>query len=608
MKAFFKILLASMVGSMVALAFLFFMGLGILSGLSGLAEMETDGVESGSVESPSVLRLDFDGPVKDHLEKQDLWTSLLSYSEPPVTGLFEVSQALKKAAKDPRIKGLFLHFTSFQSSLAMGEALRRLITEFKTSGKFVVSYAESYSELDFLVASAADEVVLYPKGYFEWDGFYSKITYFKKALGKLQVEPQIFRVGRYKSAVEPYTNEKMSEASREQLEALLEGSWTQLLQYGAEKTKLSREELNALASEARVLYAKQALEKGFVSLLSSFEDVEERLKELSGAKEKVPYVSWRSYYKQAVKPEQQRGKGQVIALVFAEGEVHTKASERRGISSEELTKLFTKIRREEEVKAVVLRVNSPGGSALASDVIWTANQWLKDKKPVVASFGSMAASGGYYLSVGSQYILAEATTITGSIGVFGADFATKAFWNDKVGVTFDTAKTHRFADIQGLVRPFNSEERMKVQGMVNHVYQNFLEAVTLGRPGLKSSEQTHQLAQGRVWLGLEAKAKGLVDDIGGMDQAIKKAAELAELETYRVEVFPKELSAFQAFMKPFSGVSMWSFRALLPEPLRVLFPKIFGAKTSRDFMESPFGDKALHERVYTRLPFNIEVL
>lgn len=590
MKQFLKTLMASMLGTSLALFFMFFMGVVVIATLASSDRRFEE--ELGVIESDSVLRIDLKGPLKDHVRRRDLLTSILKYDEPPVLGLYELSMTLKKAASDDRIKGVLLNFEGLRSGLANAEGLRRQLLQFKKSGKFIISYAESYSEVDYLVASAVDEVALYPKGYFEWDGFFSKTMYLKNTMEKLNVVPQVFRVGKYKSAIEPFITDKMSEASREQIEALLEGSWQQLLKYAAEKTKLSTDQLNDLANNLAVVYAKDAKEKGFVNWLASFEEVEEKLKELTGQEEKPKYVRWRSYYKE-VEQDKSSSKS-IVAVVFAEGGIGTEASE-DGISSKSLTKLLNKIRLEKEVKAVVIRVNSPGGSALASDVIWTSTQWLKgENKPLVTSFGNVAASGGYYMSAGSRYIFAEPTTITGSIGVFGLTFATKKFWNEKIGMTFDTAKSHRFADMESLVRVMDPQERLKMQQVVDSIYEDFLNVVTSGREPLQSRDQTHEIAQGRVWIGSQAKEIGLVDEMGGLDQAIAKAAEFAELSDYSIEIYPKALSPIQELMKQMGEVSVLAWDQLIPASLRSLIK-------SQD-------KQPMNERVLTRLPYDLEIL
>ena len=598
MKQFLKIVVASMIGTFMALGFLFFSIVFIsinlaVSTAKNQSQWKTD---FGKIKDSSVLTIVLDGSLKDHSGPSDYY-SLLFEGEPSM-GLYEITRVLREAARDDRIKGLFMEFRDFRSGSANAESLRREILGFKKSGKFVMAYAESYGERDYIVASAADQVILYPRGNFYWDGLATKIMYFKKTLEKLEVVPQAFRVGRYKSAIEPAIREDMSEASREQVNAILNVYWQQLLGYAREKTQLSLDELNALADNLSVFYADQAKEKGFVDELASKEKVEKKLMELTGAKEKPNYVGWRSFYRFAIKGKEMISADdkKKVALVFANGSIKSgKPSYGRSsedIYSGELSKILRKISRKENIKAVVLRVNSPGGSALASDVIWTSTRWLKAKKPLVTSFGNVAASGGYYMSAGSQYIFSEPTTITGSIGVFGLVPATQRFFNQKLGVTFDTVKTHSFSDISILSRPFNSREKTKVQEMVVHIYRDFLKAVTEGRQTLKTIKQTHEIAQGRVWTGKEAMEKGLVDELGGVEQAIAKAAELAKLDKYQVEIYPKERSPFEDIFHHFTDMSSRLMIGLLPDTFKNFFKK----------EQSEF-----YEQIQTRIPFDLEI-
>ena len=541
---------------------------------------------------------------------------------------------MAKASQDKRIKGLFIEFKNFQSGPANAESLRREIVSFKDSGKFVITYAENYDELDYMVASAASEVSLYPIGLFEWNGLATKIMYFKNSLSKLEITPQVFRVGRYKSAIEPFTQEKMSEASREQANAILNTHWQQLLHYAKEKTKLSLDELHSLAKNKSFLHSEEAKEIGFVDRLNSKQDLEKRILELTEIKGNKPrYTNWRSFYRSidhnqvittspspqaqqtvskneettdtADEVKAQRGetsgtKNNKVALVFLKGSIRDGegpygSSLNEDIYSDDLSKILNEIRDNESIKAVVLRVNSPGGSALASDVIWTATQSLKEKKTLVSSFGNVAASGGYYISSGSQYIFSEASTITGSIGVFGIRFATEKFFNKKLGATFDTVKTHQFADIESLYRPLNNLEKTQMQSFVDSTYKRFLEVVTLGRSTFESKQQLHEVAQGRVWIGEEAQKQGLVDELGGLEDAIAKAAELAQLDNYSIEVYPKEPNFFGKILHRFTGMSSQLQSHFIPNKINKLFKELFKRSDSSSKLQ-----------IYTRLPFDLK--
>ncbi len=587
MKQFLKLVLASMVGTSLTLFLsLFFLMVMIIS----VATFSEDGLKKSllAVKENSVLRIDIEGVIADHVERKEPLESLFS-DAPPQVGLYEISQTLDAASKDEKIKGLLLNIKYIGGGLANLEGLRREILNFKSTGKFVIAYGEVITEAGYIVASAADEVILYPRGFFEWNGLFAKLGFFKNTMAKIDVIPQIFRVGKYKSAIEPFINDKMSPESREQIQSIILGAWGQVVSYAAEKSQKERLVLENQANALDILYASTAFKNDFVDYLSSFEDVERKLLELSGAKEEPNYVGWKNYYRLYVKDQNEKSKNK-IALVFAEGDIVSGKGERNQIGSDTYSEIMREIGKEEDVKAVVMRVNSPGGSALAADVIWMSTQYVKDKKPVVTSFGNVAASGGYYMSAGSNYIYAEPTTITGSIGVFGLKFATKKMFNEHLGVTFDTEKSHKFADMESVMRLLNPEEVGKMQEVVDTIYQDFLNVVTQGRESFKTSDATHEVAQGRVWLGKEAKDIGLIDDFGGMNEALKKAAELANLKDYEVEVYPREKNPFEEILVKFGDMSVGWIRSILPEKfIGILFRQ----------------RESMGDNIYTRLPVDI---
>jgi protease IV len=587
MKQFVKVALAAMCGSLMAFALFFIIGLSIVASISALSS-KTEDLAMGPVRDQSVLRLPLDGTLKDRVYRKDIFAALFRSQEPPEIDLYELSQTLRKAKEDDKIKGLFLHVKSLRGGLANAEALRREILSFKESGKFVMAYAEVISEYAYLVVSAADEVALYPKGYFEWDGLFSTVSYFKGSLKKLEMVPQIFRVGKYKSAIEPFINDKMSPESREQMEEIIDQIWQRMRTVASEKTKISEEDLEEIADKVQVITAQQAFEKGFVDLLASYEEVENKLMELTGVKDKPHFAHWRGYHKHNIKTLTSSKKDK-IAVVFADGAISTENGDGDEISSDKLAPLLNKIRKDKDIKAVVLRVNSPGGSALASDVIWTATQWLKEDKPLVTSFGNVAASGGYYMSAGSHYIFAEPTTITGSIGVFGLKVATQDFWNNKLGMTFDTVKSHRYSNLNAQVAELDPQERLIMQSMVDQIYDDFLQVVLKGRTQFKQRDEVHNVAQGRVWTGQRALELGLVDELGGLDQALTKVAELAELKDYQVELYPKEKSPMEQFLTQFGDVSANWLKAWMP---KALWPMSQSLKEDK------------YENIYMRLPFD----
>jgi len=596
MKSFFRMIFASAIGTGLVLGLIFFVFIGSIVGAVGMSQ-QSEWKKPKKGGQKDILTVSFNGPIVEKSRKVDVVEALLGYNETPTTGLYELTETLAAAAKDENIKGLYLDLKNVAAGWAHLETLRREIAKFKDAGKFVVAFGETYSERSYYLASIADEIILYPRGFFEWDGMYVSGVYFKNAMDRWDVKPQIFRVGKYKSAIEPFITDQMSEASREQLTAILGSTWETLSQAVAEARQVRPEDLDTWADEASIIYAQDAFEKKLVDLLGSYEEVETRLMDLTKAKEEPGYYEWQTYHKEKVENFGATFDDKV-AVIFADGEIVSGRGDRERIGSSQYAGIMRDIAKDENIKAVVLRINSPGGSALASDVMWTSSQFLKDKKPIVASFGNVAASGGYYMSAGANYIMAEETTVTGSIGVFGLNFQTDQFFKTHVGLTFDTQKTHTMADSDSTNRALTPEERIKMQGVVDRIYQDFLNVVTQGRPELASVEESHEVAQGRVWIGSDAKKNGLVDDFGGLNEAIGKSAKLANLKDYQVVTYPKAKSQVEEFMGQFAEASTKVLTHWIPESLKSLYKNAVDAK---------LGPKELSEKIYTRMPYDIKV-
>lgn len=370
------------------------------------------------------------------------------------------------------------------------------------------------------------------------------------------IQTQIFRVGEFKSAVEMFTQEKMSPENRQQTRELVNDLWNHFVQIIAERRQIEPQVLNDLASDLDVLRAHQALEHKLADEPASEEQVLELLRTLSGTEKdkKLPLVSFSRYYR-STSQGFALGKPNRIAVIFASGEIISGRSSDDYVGSEDLLTAMRQISRDKEIKGLVIRVNSPGGSALASDVIWRQTLEIKKTKPVIASFGDIAASGGYYLAAGADHIFAEANTLTGSIGVFGVYFTTQDFFDKKLGVTFDRVLTHPYADVGDGSRPMTTFERKRIQSQVEQTYQQFLRVVKQGR-NYQSEEEVDNVARGRVWSGLQALQQGLVDDQGGLSEALKKAAEVANLgDSWDVEVFPREKSPFEQLMMAFGDMA-----------------------------------------------------
>ena len=450
--------------------------------------------------------------------------------------------------------------------------------KFKKSGKFIIAYSEAYDEKLYYLATVANEILMYPLGEFEFNGIFSQSMFFKKTLAKLEVEPTLIRAGKFKSAGEMITQEKMSHENRLQVTELTQGLWnTVLAQIVEEQKQLTVEQLNQWAEKLEVFSAKTAYNAKLVSQLVPVEEVEKKLLKMSGLKgdDEVRLVAWNSYADTAVSSRSFLSNKDKVAVILAEGEIQMGSGSNNGtIYSDELSSLIRELDKDKEVKAVVLRIDSPGGSALASDVIWRSLEYLKKHKKVVASCSDVAASGGYYIAAGADYIYAEPTTITGSIGVFGMLFNAEKFFDNKLGITFDGVKTHSSADIMSNSRTLTEFEKNRIQEEVTDIYGTFLGVVQQGRKKFEDKEAVREVAEGRVWLGARAMEIGLVDGMGSLDAAIVKAASLAGLKSYDVILYPDEKRWIDKVMDSLSGASIvptWLQKIFIHDPKQEIF-------------------------------------
>jgi protease-4 len=505
-------------------------------------------------------------------------------------GLNEILDNLDKAAANPTVKGIFLDLTSLNTGIASIEEIRNALLDFKKSGKFIYAYSEVFSQPTYYLATAADKIYLHPTGLAELKGLRSEILFFKGTLDKLGVEPLVFRHGRFKSAVEPFIQDKLSDSNREQVRTFLTSIWNHMLKGIAEGRKLPEAELRKIASEILVTNAPAAMQFKLVDDLKYRDEVLELLKTKTGAEsiDKLELVTL-SEIKDAEDTREKR-KGDKIAVVYAEGDIVDGEGQDGQIGSVECSKAIRKARLDEKVKALVLRVNSPGGSALASETIWREVVLTKKVKPVIVSMGNLAASGGYYIAAPADVIVASPNTITGSIGVFGLFFNGKGLAN-QLGVTIDTVKTSPMADIMSSSRGVTAREAEIIQAEIERIYDNFISRVAEGRK--MSKADVDSIAQGRVWTGADAKRLKLVDEFGGLDRAIELAAQRAKLDNYRIIELP--------FVK---------------DPLEKILDKI-GGKSKDAAIESVLGESYKYykqvERVQnmrnyqTRMPYEIDV-
>lgn len=547
---FFKVVFASMIGFIVGSILLTLISLLIVAGIvGGMSEEKVTKVDPNSM-----LHIKFEGEIKDRAAKNPFSDfDFGSFESKKALGLDDILKNIEKAKTDENIKGIYIDIASVPAGMATIEEIRNALLDFKESDKFIVSYSEVYTQKAYYLASVADEVWLNPQGLLEWRGFGAELMFFKGMLAKLEVEPQVIRHGKFKSAIEPFILDKMSEANREQTEKYIGSLWGHFVKGIAESRGLTVEKLNEIADKALVQNAKDAVEQKLADRLMFKDEVIKELKVKTGIEEdkKLKSVSIAAYTNAKVEKESHEISKDKIAVVYAIGGIESGNGDDETIGSERISKAIRKAREDESVKAVVLRVNSPGGSALASDVIWREVVLTSDVKPIIASMGDVAASGGYYISCAADTIIASPNTITGSIGVFGLLPNMQGFFNNKLGITFDNVKTNEFADLGSVYRPLTDEERAIIQKGVDDIYIDFITKVSEGR-GL-TVDQVDSIGQGRVWSGVDALGLGLVDMMGGLDDAIAIAAEKAKLEDYRVVDYPEQKDPFKQFLSEVSG-------------------------------------------------------
>lgn len=546
MKSFFKYLLATIVGVLLSFLLIFLIMMGIAGSMVSSADKAVE------VKDNSILYMDLKNEIVDRASSNPFETLDLATFEPQKNlGLNEILKAIAKAKDDPRIKGILLEFDVVNAGAATTGEIREALREFKESGKFVVSYSDTYSQKAYYLASVADSIYLNPEGMVEWLGLRSEIMFYKKALEKLDVEPQIIRHGKFKSAVEPFMSEKMSPENREQTLTYLSSIWGSWVDEISKSRNIAVAELNRLADNMEVYDGKSCMKSKLVDSLIYKDQLLEKLKAFTGIPENrnLNTVTLEKYFK--VPPVQKTAFSKnKIAVIYAQGEIGMGDGSNTAIGSEGLSKAIRQARRDSTIKAIVFRINSPGGSALASEVIWREVELAGQAKPLVVSMGDVAASGGYYIASPATTILASPTTITGSIGVFGLFFNLQKTLDKKLGINVDVVKTNAHSDFFSMFRPMTAEEKAVGQRFVEQTYQTFIGHVSQGR-GIPV-ERVDEIGQGRVWSGANAKEIKLVDDFGGLTAAIKLAAEKANLDTYRLVELPKQKSPFEELLKGFT--------------------------------------------------------
>ena len=541
MKEFFKYVLATIVGFICVTAFM-----GIMSLIMFFSIMATSDTQP-TVSDGSVLRIELNGTVSERATENP-FAELMGNKALASQGLDDLLKAIKVAKTNDKIKGIYLEGGLLSADFASLEELRKALVDFKQSKKFVVAYADQYTQGSYYLASAADKVWLNPSGMLDWHGIASQPIFFTDLMKKVGVKMQVFKVGTFKSAVEPYILTEMSEPNRQQVQSFIGDIWQHFCQDVSASRKISTDSLNAFADRyVTFAEANDYVRLKMVDELTYIDQVRTKLQKLS-QQDKVNFISPAELAKLDVPASSSND----IAIYYAEGtivDVSTQSplnSTQSEIVGSKVVSDLDKLAKDESVKAVVLRINSGGGSAYASEQMWRAVQQLKAKKPVVVSMSGMAASGGYYLSCGADYIVADKTTLTGSIGIFGMVPDASELLTDKLGLHFDVVKTNVSSDFGAMGRGFNATESAAMQNYVNRGYRLFLKRVADGRK--MTPEQVDKIAQGRVWTGNQALKIKLVDKLGTLNDAVAEAAKRAKLQDYAICTFPAKTPWFEQLM------------------------------------------------------------
>ena len=537
------------------------------------------------VKDNSVLKIEFKDPVLDRTSENPFSDiDLLNSSTEGSVEFKDILDNIEKAKNDDKIKGIYLNFSSVNAGFSQIEEIRNKLFDFKESGKFIYSYADSYSQSAYYLASVSDKIALNPEGIIELKGLSAEIMFYKGLMDKLGIEAQIIRHGKFKGAVEPFMYNQMSNENREQIEKLLNSISDYMIDgIATEREGITSEEIHKMINNMYLSSARKCLESGIIDKIAYQDQI------LSDLEDKSEHEITLTDYMKVKNPKTSVSDNK-IAIIYATGEINTGKGSYNTIGSETTVEAIREASEDENVKAIVLRVNSPGGSALASEIIWREINLAKQKKKVVVSMGDYAASGGYYIACNADKIFANNSTLTGSIGVFGIVPNTKNFLNEKLGVYIETVKTHKHSDIANGYRKLSDDELNVIQNSVEDIYETFITHVSEGR-GIPV-RKVDEIGQGRVWSGADALSIGLIDEIGGLEDAIASAADLSALEDYRIITLPKKTDMFEEFIESFSAKQ----NIVLPYFLGISEKMI----NQLEFLNSK-------EKIQARIPFIMEV-
>ncbi|MEZ4883275.1 MAG: signal peptide peptidase SppA [Chitinophagales bacterium] len=590
MKQFFKFVLATIVGLFLAFFLFFFIG-----GLILNFATEDQGI---NLKTNSVLKAKFDTELPEQSQPSPINSfNPESFIPKKQMGLNDVLQNIRIAKEDDNIKGMYLELSGIPNGLATTSEIREAIEDFKTSGKFVIAYGETMTQKTYYLASIADKVYLNPKGVISIKGYHTELAFFKNLLDKWEIEPEIFYAGKFKSATEPFRRADMSEPNREQIQSFLQEFHQDYIEKVAAARNMSPQKLEEIMNQLLVRNAEDAKEQGIADDIFYEDQVFDEIKNKLGLgeDEKINFVDISDYTDANNRPQKKKLAKEKIAIVYAQGSIVSGEGEDGQIGSEKYAKIIRDIRQNKDVKAIVFRINSGGGSALASEIIWRELEMAKEQGiAVVASMGDVAASGGYYIPVAADTIIAHENTITGSIGVFGVLVNASEFYNNTMGITFDRVKTTQYSDFPispFLTRPLNEMEKEVFKQGIDEIYVSFKERVAAGRHTDTARVETY--AQGRVWTGKQALELGLVDKLGSFQDAIDIAAEMVGLDNYRIVEYPRQKDPFQALIDDLMQVRVQSSIKEELGPFYRFYHQL------KEFSEM--------EAVQMRVPFELEV-
>ncbi|PID62369.1 MAG: signal peptide peptidase SppA [Ignavibacteriae bacterium] len=552
MKQFFKFMFASIFGFFISIFLIsvlfFFMIFGIASSL------QTE--ETVEISKNSILSLNFNYEIPERTSQLLYFEFTKVPSIKKTLGLNDIKKIIEHAKTDEKIKGVFLNLDNYNAgNITVTNIIRNSLEDFKNSGKFIIAHGNSITEQAFYLGSIADSIFLTPTGGLEFDGFNLSGMFVKKMLNKLDIEPQIFKYGKFKGATEIFSQEKFSEANRKQSEEYLNSIYDNFLTAISKSINKDKDELKNIASDLKINSAEDAKNYQFVDELLYRDKVDTIICDLLNTDDEIKYVTANEYLNST--QGSKFSTSNRIAIIYALGNIVEGNGNETTIGTKNIIQAIRKAKNNSRVKAIVMRVNSPGGSALTSDMIWREIKLVSEEKPFIVSMGPVAASGGYYISCSADKIVAEPTTLTGSIGVFGIIPNFEKFMSNKLGVTFDYIKTNKNAGIYEVTAPLNPTQKNYIQTQVNNTYKDFVARVAEGRN--MSFAQVDEFAQGRIWSGIDAKEIGLVDTLGGIDLALNIAAKKANIKNYRIIEYPKQKEPFEKILEMFATKVKVSF-------------------------------------------------